>query len=70
MTTRSYRARNAAYARWHREPVLSQEQQSRLTAKGQSARRVDVNGNPLSEVQQESTQPVRSSFTPFSWETK
>ena len=33
MSTRSYRARNAAYARWHREPAISPADEARLAEK-------------------------------------
>lgn len=69
MSTRRSRALNASYQRWHKEPVYTPEQQAHLAAKGKAARRVDLNGNPLPEVQTENaSKPVRSSFTPFAWE--
>ncbi len=33
MTTRSYRARNAAYARWHKTPEPTVEQSKKLDEK-------------------------------------
>lgn len=69
MSTRSSRARHAADQRWHKEPVYTPEQAARLEAAGKAARRVDVNGNPLVEVQAEAKPAAKpTSFTPFSWE--
>ena len=49
MSTRSYRARNAAYARWHREPAISPADEARLAEKAQSNRHMLENAHVVSE---------------------
>ena len=49
MSTRSYRARNAAYTRWHREPAISPADEARLAEKAQSNRHMLENAHVVSE---------------------